>query len=128
MSTQLTLDLPENLVARARTIAQRAGQSVNELLAESIELSLKPWGTALEGDIHQCGDEEVLKACDLELVVEDDRLLTELLQRQQAETLSVHEQAELASLMQVYQEGLVRKAEALREAVRRGLSWKRSIE
>jgi len=53
--------------------------------------------------------------------VEDDRRLTELLQRQQAETLLVQEQAELASLMQVYQEGLVRKAEALREAVRRGL-------
>ena len=121
MSTQLTLDLPENLVARAQTIALRAGQSVNDLLAESIELSLKPWGTVVEGDIHQCGDEEVLTACDLELSTEDDRRLTELLQRQQAETLLVHEQAELASLMQVYQEGLVRKAEALREAVRRGL-------
>ncbi len=121
MSTQLTLDLPENLVARAQTIALRAGQSVNDLLAESIELSLKPWGTVVEGDIHQCGDEEVLKACDLELSTEDDRRLTELLQRQQAETLLVHEQAELTSLMQVYQEGLVRKAEALREAVQRGL-------
>lgn len=121
MSTQLTLDLPENLVARAQTIALRAGQSVNDLLAESIELSLKPWGTVVEGDIHQCGDEDVLKACDLELSTEDDCRLTELLQRQQAETLLVQEQAELASLMQVYQEGLVRKAEALREAVRRGL-------
>lgn len=121
MSTQLTLDLPENLIARARTIAQRAGQSVNDLLAESIELSLKPWGTASEDDIHQCGDEEVLKACGLELSAEDDCLLSELLQRQQAGTLPVQEQAELASLMQVYQEGLVRKAEALREAVRRGL-------
>lgn len=121
MSTQLTLDLPENLVARAQSIALRAGQSVNEFLAESIELSLKPWGTVVEGDIHQCGDEEVLNACGLELSTGDDRRLTELLQRQQAETLLVQEQAELASLMQVYQEGLVRKAEALREAVRRGL-------
>lgn len=121
MSTQLTLDLPENLVARAQTIALRAGQSVNDLLAESIELSLKPWGTVLEGDIHQCGDEDVLKACDLDLSTEDDLRLTELLQRQQAQTLAVSEQSELASLMQVYQEGLVRKAEALREAVRRGL-------
>lgn len=121
MSTQLTLDLPENLVARAQTIALRAGQSVNDLLAESIELSLKPWGTVLEGDIHECSDEDVLKACGLELSTEDDRRLTELLQRQQAEALAVSEQSELASLIQVYQEGLVRKAEALREAVRRGL-------
>ena len=121
MSTQLTLDLPENLVARARTIAQRAGQSVNDLLAESIELSLKPWGTVPENDIVQCADEDVLKACDLELSAEDDCRLTGLLHRQQAAALSASEQAELASLMQVYQEGLVRKAEALREAVRRGL-------
>ena len=121
MSTQLTLDLPENLVARAQSIALRAGQSVNDFLAESIELSLKPWGTVVEGDIHRCGDEEVLNACGLELSTEDDSRLTELLHRQQAETLLVQEQAELASLMQVYQEGLVRKAEALREAVRRGL-------
>ena len=121
MSTQLTLDLPENLVARAQSIALSAGQSVNDLLAESIELSLKPWGAVVEGDIHQCGDEEVLNACGLELSMEDDRRLTELLQQQQAETLLGHEQAELASLMQVYQEGLARKAEALREAVRRGL-------
>jgi phage-related baseplate assembly protein len=121
MSTQLTLDIPENLVSRAQAIALRAGQSVNDLLAESIELSLKPWGTVPEGDIHQCGNEDVLKACDLELSTEDDRRLTDLLQRQQAQTLAVSEQAELASLMQVYQEGLIRKAEALREAVRRGL-------
>ncbi len=121
MSTQLTIDLPENLVARARSIAQRAGQSVNDLLAESIELSLKPWGTASDSDIHQCADHEVLKACDLELSTEDDCRLSELLQRQQAGSLLASEQTELASLMQVYQEGLVRKAEALREAVQRGL-------
>lgn len=121
MSTQLTLDLPENLVARAQSIALRVGQSVNDLLAESIELSLKPWGTVVEGDIHQCDDEDVIKACDLEFATEDDCRLTELLQRQQAETLPVGEQSQLASLMQVYQVGLVRKAEALREAVQRGL-------
>lgn len=121
MSTQLTLELPENLLARAKSIANRAGQSVNDLLAESIELSLKPWGATQEADIHEAGDDDVLKACAFELSSEDDQRLSQLLQRQQAEALSVSEQSELASLMQVYQEGLVRKAEALREAVRRGL-------
>ena len=42
-------------------------------------------------------------------------------QQQQAQKLSVPEQTELLALMQVYQEGLLRKAQALREAVRRGL-------
>ena len=121
MSKQLTLDLPESLVERAQAIAQRVGQSVNDLLAESIELSLKPWGTVLEGDIRQCDDDDVLKLCELQLSASDDHRLSELLQQQQAEPLATREQAELDSLMQVYQEGLVRKAEALREAVRRGL-------
>ena len=43
------------------------------------------------------------------------------LQKQQERTLSAPEQAELVALMQVYQEGLLRKAQALREAVQRGL-------
>jgi hypothetical protein len=44
-----------------------------------------------------------------------------LLDHQQAGTLTSSEQAELVALMQVYQQGLVRKAQGLREAVRRGL-------
>jgi hypothetical protein len=50
-----------------------------------------------------------------------DRRLSALLQKQQAQALSDPERAELLALMQVYQEGLLRKAQALREAVRRGL-------
>jgi hypothetical protein len=52
---------------------------------------------------------------------EDDRRLGELLDRQQAGLLPGAEPAELAALLQVYQRGLLRKAQALREAVRRGL-------
>jgi len=41
--------------------------------------------------------------------------------RQQAETLTGAERPELAGLMEVYQVQLLRKAQALRESVRRGL-------
>ena len=51
----------------------------------------------------------------------DDLRLSELLYRQQAELLSEPEHVELARLMEVYQEGLLLKAEGLAEAVRRGL-------
>jgi hypothetical protein len=44
-----------------------------------------------------------------------------LLERQQAAALSTDERTELRGLMQTYQESLLRKARALREAVRRGL-------
>ena len=51
----------------------------------------------------------------------DDRRLSELLNRQQAGTLTDAEHPELTALMEVYQTQLLRKARALRESVRRGL-------
>lgn len=50
-----------------------------------------------------------------------DVRLSELLDRQQAGLMSFEDHLELNSLMQIYQEGLLRKAPALSEAVRRGL-------
>jgi hypothetical protein len=52
---------------------------------------------------------------------DQDRKLSVLLQKQQAGELSDRERSELWTLMQIYQERLLRKAQALREAVRRGL-------
>jgi hypothetical protein len=43
------------------------------------------------------------------------------LDKQQAGKLTNDERPELLALMQVYQEGLLRKAQALNEAVQRGL-------
>lgn len=47
-----------------------------------------------------------------------DARLSELLDRQQAGSLSENERSELQTLMQIYQAGLLRKATALSEAVR----------
>jgi hypothetical protein len=47
--------------------------------------------------------------------------LSELLDRQQAGKLTLDEQPELWVLMRVYERGQLHKAEALAEAVRRGL-------
>lgn len=51
---------------------------------------------------------------------QDDRLSL-LLYKQQAETIAEEERAELSALMEIYKEGLLRKARALKEAVKRGL-------
>ena len=40
--TQITVTLPEDVVERARRIADRSGRPVEDLLAETIELSLRP--------------------------------------------------------------------------------------
>jgi len=66
-------------------------------------------------------DQEVLAAADGGMPAAADERLSELLNRQQAGLLKDTEHAELTALMQLYQQGLLRKAQALREAVRRGL-------
>jgi hypothetical protein len=66
-------------------------------------------------------DEQVLALAELQLSDQEDERLSDLLESQQADTLTNIEQSELARLMQRYQEGLLLKAEVLAEGVRRGL-------
>lgn len=69
----------------------------------------------------QMPDEQVLALAELQLSDQEDERLSDLLESQQADTLTNIEQSELARLMQRYQEGLLLKAEVLAEGVRRGL-------
>jgi hypothetical protein len=50
-----------------------------------------------------------------------DQRLSELLQSQQERILTTAEQSKLEMLMEIYQAGLLRKAQALNESVKRGL-------
>ena len=122
MGTQVTLTLPDALLERAEVLAQHTGRTVPDLLAETIELSLGPLGAfKSEPPVETWSDEEVLAAADAKMPVANDQRLSDLLDRQQAGALPAPEQAELTTLMQVYQEGLLHKAQSLREAVGRGL-------
>jgi hypothetical protein len=122
MNAQITLTLPEDVLRRAEWLAQRTGRTLADILTETIELSLNPLGTpTMDRPITTWSDEEVLAAADREMAAADDQRLSELLYRQQAEQLTGAERAELSGLMALYQEGLLRKAQALREAVQRGL-------
>ena len=122
MSTQVTLTLPDALWERAGVLAQRTGLDVADLLSEALELSLNPLGVRT-GDraIETWTDQAVMAAAESQLPPAEDRRLSELLDRQQAGVLLAAEQSELRALIQAYQDGLLRKAQALHEAVRRGL-------
>jgi hypothetical protein len=123
MNAQITVTLPEEVFQRAERWAQRAGRPLADFLAETIALSLKPLGTptSQETPLTDWSDDEVLAGADAVMPPAQDRRLSELLTRQQAGLLTPGEQTELTALMQIYQEGLLRKARALREGVRRGL-------
>ena len=120
MSAVITLTLPDTVLERAQLWAEHSGQPVTDFLTETIELSLVPLGH-VPPPLADWANDEVLSAAELELPFEHDRRLSELLDGQREGSLSEPEAAELHRLMLVYQEGLLRKAMALREAVRRGL-------
>ncbi len=124
MTDQITVTLPTEILQRAEQLARCTGRSVNQLLAETIELSLGPLGTSSlpEEELAEWSDERVLAVVDDPgLSTAEDHRLSELLNRQQAGTLTDAQRPELMALMEVYQTQLLRKAQALRESARRRL-------
>lgn len=123
MSTQVAITLPAQVYKQARRLARLTHRQVNDLLADAITLSLAPVATSNKHNPPVAGlsDKQVLALTKLDMPAAQERRLSRLLNRQQAGKLAGTEQAELILLMQVYQEGLLRKAQALNEAVRRGL-------
>ena len=123
MSTQVTVTLSDEVYRRAERLAQVAQRDIADLLADTLALalpSLHPQPDAPRS-VETLTDAEVLALSELDMEPAQDRRLSALLEKQQAGTCTEAERAELAALMQRYQEGLLRKALALREAVRRGL-------
>jgi hypothetical protein len=123
MRRQVTLELPDDVLDRAERLATLARRDVREVLAEAVALVLPPLDVVL-GDsrpVSELSDDEVLKLTELRLAPAQDRRLSQLLDKQQAGTLTEQERMDLLSLMQIYEANLLRQAEALAEAVRRGL-------
>src|SRR3954447_4503689 len=123
MSTQITLTLPDETYRRAVHLAHLTGRDIADVLADTIDISLQPFGSEFTTGrpIAELSDAQVLVATNTRMEPKQDQRFSELLDKQQATQLTSDERSELMVLMQVYQEGLLRKAQALNEAVQRGL-------
>jgi len=126
MSTQVTVTLPDDTYRRAEYLARLTGRDIADVLAETIQLSLQPLGVqhAADQPVAELSDADVLAAADSEMDPAQEGRFRELLEARhtlQAGHLTQEDRAALLALMQVYQEGLLRKAQALHEAVQRGL-------
>lgn len=123
MSKQITITLPDEVYQRAESFARLANRDVASILVDTIQLSI-PHIRAHVIDlapVSTLSDEQVLELTELQMELAQDSRLSELLDRQQAGILTKDERPELQTLMQIYQEGLLRKATALSEAVKREL-------
>ncbi|MBD2438462.1 hypothetical protein [Nostoc sp. FACHB-110] len=123
MSTKITITLPDEIYQRAERFARLANRDIASILADTIQLSIPVVSTEINNldSVSVLSNEQVLALTELHMEPEQDSRLSELLDRQQAGTMTENELSELKALMQIYQEGLLRKATALNEAVKRGL-------
>jgi hypothetical protein len=125
MSIQVTVTLPERLVERAQQWAIRMNCDVADVITRAASLSLSslelPPLEESPPNLESLSDAQVLTLTHLQMAPKQDARLSVLLDRQQADALTVEERDELDNLMSHYEIGLLRKAEALAEAVRRGL-------
>lgn len=122
MAVQLTLTLPDHIYQRAQRLAQLTGRDVSEVVAGALGslLPLVPQ-IATSTPVESLSDEDVLALTTLEMEGPYDDRLSALLEKQQGGDLNELEKLELDALMRVYDIGTLRKAQALAEAVKRGL-------
>src|SRR5258708_7210013 len=104
MSKQICLTLSDDALQRAEILARGGGRAVREVLAEAIELSLNPLGTAVADSrpARDWSDEQVIAAADSTMPPSERERLSELLDRQHEGLLSFTDRDTLDKLMQAY--------------------------
>src|SRR5262249_27507642 len=115
MSERVTLELPEELARRVRAAAGQTDRRLEEVLLEWIDRAVP------EPAVESLPDEQVLALCDSRLDAAQQEELSDLLDRNREGQLQGAERERLDTLLRIYRRGLVRKANALKVAVARGL-------
>jgi hypothetical protein len=111
----VTLQLPDNVLHSAREVARRTHRRVEDVLVEWIDKA------AANMSVESLSDADILGLCDLQMTDADQEELRLLLARNREAQLDETARHRLDDLMTIYRLGLVRKAQAWKEAVARGL-------
>lgn len=112
---QITLEIPDYIEKEARSAAKRTGRRVEDILQEWLTRSLH------ETPVEALTDELVLELSRLELSSDEQNALSDLLELNREGQLDATNRLRLDELMNRYSQGMIRKAEATKIAVQRGL-------
>jgi hypothetical protein len=115
MSEVVTLELPTDLVRRARALAAATNRRFEDVVAEWIGRVVD------EPPVESLPDEQLIALCDARLPDAEQEELSELLARNKDGKLADADRGRLDQLMAAYRQGLVLKARAVKEAAARGL-------
>jgi hypothetical protein len=123
--TQITIDLPENLVESARRLGKATARNLADTLADTLEIVLPVCNNLSQiGDrteISYLLDNEVIELANLKMDILQNQRLGDLQTKGKSTGLTEAEGYELFVLMSIYQMGQLKKSIALAEAVKRGL-------
>lgn len=115
MSEQVTLQISNNVLRHAAQIAARTKQNVENVLTSTLE------SFYAEPMVESLSDEEVIALTKLKLTDDEQERFGDLLYENREGLLTAERREELDQMMKVYERGQLRKAQALEEAVKRGL-------
>jgi hypothetical protein len=123
MSTQVTLTLQDNAYERAEQLAKLSGRDISDVLTVMLQASLPPLDALLQltKPTESLSNQEILLLANSRMDAAQNQRMSMLLEKQQSGDLDEVERYELSLLLHAYQEGSLRKAQALAEAVQRGL-------
>lgn len=115
MSRQVTIQVSDQVRRQPAQVASQTSRSVEDVLAAWLE------SATIERPVEEFSDDEMLALAELRLTDEQDSSMSELLERNREGTLDADGQRELDEMILLYEHGLLRKAQALRVTVQRGL-------
>ena len=116
MSERITLELPTELVRRARELAAATNRAFDDAVADWIERAVA------DPPVESLPDAQLLALCDSQLSAAEQEELSELLALNRESKLGPADRSRLDRLLSAYRRGLVVKGRALKEAVSRGLT------
>lgn len=119
MAAQVTLELSDRVYEFAGRLAAMTGQSVNDILRDTLENIEPEW--AVQVDTSQMTDAEVIALADSSMEDELNDYYSTLRERYNAGQITLMEQIEMRLLLLESQFGSLRKSYGLVEAVKRGL-------
>lgn len=115
MNQQITLTVSDNVWLYAKAVATQNKQRIEEVLSDWLEK------VSSEIDVEKLSDAEVIALAELKMPAKQQKVLHKLMEKNGEGELTNVEKKELDAMMEIYEEATLRKSQALRVAVERGL-------
>ncbi len=115
MAYTVTLDIPDKIAQNARSVAVRTHRPIDDVLLAWLDQM------GAELPVEELSDEQVLSLSTMQLDHIIQTELSDLLAVNREGRLTNQQRLRLDELMQIYRHNLLRKAQAVKIAVERGL-------